>query len=131
MIVLCQLGMFVVAPILQMILITSGECEGDLISVSETVFLIIFLILTCCLSMLAAAEQKTMKMVVCCEIILFIVIYIFVINSMNCWGSGQVHCGDKQPMKTAAFVLFLLWMIQYTVYIIAAVLGILVQFCNG
>ena len=98
---------------------------------SDTIFLIIFVILSCCCSVipLVRDDDTTKTAVVCIEGIMFIIVYSFVIISMNNWADGRIKCGDQQGMKVATFVLFLLWFLQYTMYLLIIVCGCVMNYC--
>ena len=86
------------ASVIQLILITSGECDGHLMSMSESILLLISILLSVCVISAVFINNDYLKGVLCVQIILIIFQYIIIINSMNTWMKSEIYCNNFETL---------------------------------
>ena len=124
----------IIATILQLYLITSGECNYNAISMVEGIFLLVFIFLSICIGVLPFSSveivQDYIKIVLCAEFILLAFQYGIINHAVDVWGRADVYCGKYDILKEVTFILMIIWTCSYSLILLFMCCGGLLWCCG-
>ena len=122
----------IIATVMQLVLITSGECSGNMVTIEEGSFLLIFIVLTFCLVMAVVMEtayaQYYIKAILCFQFVLLSMQFVLIIHAVAVWKGA--YCGDLEQLRQGTLILFIIWLICYTVVLFVMCCGALLKKCG-
>eukprot|EP01084_Bolivina_argentea_P054968 100802_1 len=122
----------IIATVMQLLLVTSGECTGHMVTIGEGAFLLIFLFLSFCLVMVVVMEtayaQLYIKGILGCLFLLIACQYFLIIRAVDVL--KKASCGDLERLREGTVILFIIWLISYTIVLFVMCCGALLKLCG-
>ena len=124
----------ILATVAQIYLLSTNQCNYEAVSMSEAIFLLIFVLLSICLAVLPftllESIQQHIKIILCAEFILLAFQYGIVNHAIDVWGSSSIHCGTYEALQEATFILMIMWSAAYSLILLFMCCGGILYCCG-
>eukprot|EP01084_Bolivina_argentea_P149462 261095_1 len=118
------------ASVIQLMLITSGQCQGAIVGLEEGIFLLMLLFSSVCFGAMpfTAFAQDYIKGVLCALFTLLAFQYGLIIRCADVWGYAE--CGEHETLRKSLYVFFMIWTVAYSLILFVMCCGALLKICG-